>query len=141
MQPSFSKGFQSTAASGDGTSKHVADKVRQKVAAAERIHNGLDEAAPGQSLDSTAEEYIPESKLDEMLSELEQVYPELAHFARLNQQDGSVVKTRVCHYSDTLDENWIIDWLPGYDGLLVASGDSGHGFKVRHQTSPTGGVR
>ncbi|KDN39938.1 FAD dependent oxidoreductase [Tilletiaria anomala UBC 951] len=88
-------------------------------------------------LDAVAEEYIPATKLTEMLDELAEVYPEVAAYARdaivTQSKDKStstkIVKTRVCHYSDTADENWLIDHVPGTDGLIVASGDSGHGFK------------
>ncbi|KAH3669509.1 hypothetical protein OGAPHI_001630 [Ogataea philodendri] len=38
-------------------------------------------------------------------------------------------KTRVCWYSDSWDDNFIIDYVPGYKNLVVATGDSGHGFK------------
>lgn len=38
--------------------------------------------------------------------------------------------TRMCWYSDTLDENFLIDFHPDFDNVLVASGDSGHGLKV-----------
>lgn len=36
---------------------------------------------------------------------------------------------RVCWYSDTRDADWLIDWHPGWEGLFIATGDSGHGFK------------
>lgn len=81
-----------------------------------------------------AEETIPANRLDEMLAELAQVYPHLAQRER-------VISTRVCWYSDTLDENWILDTLDHAEGLgggkegkvgsnvWVVSGDSGHAYK------------
>jgi sarcosine oxidase len=39
----------------------------------------------------------------------------------------SAVKT--CLYTNTADENFIIDQLPGHDNVYVAAGFSGHGFK------------
>ncbi|KEY63984.1 hypothetical protein S7711_07981 [Stachybotrys chartarum IBT 7711] len=38
-------------------------------------------------------------------------------------------QTRLCWYSDTRDGDWLVDWHPGWEGLFVACGDSGHGFK------------
>ncbi|KAL6865787.1 hypothetical protein ACO1O0_001885 [Amphichorda felina] len=38
-------------------------------------------------------------------------------------------KQRICWYSDTRDADWLADWHPGWEGLFVATGDSGHGFK------------
>jgi sarcosine oxidase len=44
--------------------------------------------------------------------------------------DGSVVATKTCLYTNTLDENFIIDHLPGFDEkVIIAAGFSGHGFK------------
>ena len=40
-----------------------------------------------------------------------------------------VAFTRRCLYCDTLDEHFWIDHHPGTEGLVVASGGSGHGFK------------
>jgi len=40
-----------------------------------------------------------------------------------------LVGTRVCLYCDTFDGDLLIDRVPGHEGLTVASGGSGHGFK------------
>lgn len=37
--------------------------------------------------------------------------------------------TRVCLYNNTPDDDFIIDWHPGVEGVLIATGFSGHGFK------------
>lgn len=37
--------------------------------------------------------------------------------------------TRICWYADTRDGDWLVDYHPGWDGLFVATGDSGHGYK------------
>ncbi|KAH7175878.1 FAD dependent oxidoreductase [Dactylonectria macrodidyma] len=44
-------------------------------------------------------------------------------------QDRPWEKTRICWYADTRDGEWLVDWHPGWRGLFVATGDSGHGFK------------
>lgn len=36
---------------------------------------------------------------------------------------------RLCWYSDSVDNSFIIDYVPGTERLLVANGGSGHGFK------------
>ncbi|KAG6039540.1 hypothetical protein E4U41_002468 [Claviceps citrina] len=38
-------------------------------------------------------------------------------------------ETRLCWYSDTRDGDWLVDWHPGWKGLFIATGDSGHGYK------------
>jgi sarcosine oxidase / L-pipecolate oxidase len=82
-------------------------------------------------LDHVAEPYIPETKVVDMLDELESVYPEIATYAKeaLREGKNDIVHSRVCHYCDSADENWIIDWVEGVEGLLTATGDSGHGYK------------
>ena len=72
---------------------------------------------------SRSQGYIPPDMLASMLSQLTTIYPDLA--------SAPVKDTRVCFYSDSKDENWIIDHIPGLQGLVLASGDSGHAFKVR----------
>ena len=42
----------------------------------------------------------------------------------------STLTIKACMYTNTPDENFVIDHLPGYDGVVsVACGFSGHGFK------------
>lgn len=36
---------------------------------------------------------------------------------------------RLCWYTDSVDNTFLIDHVPDVEGLLVASGGSGHGFK------------
>ncbi|HSB09359.1 MAG TPA: N-methyl-L-tryptophan oxidase [Blastocatellia bacterium] len=43
--------------------------------------------------------------------------------------DARVRETRVCIYNNTPDDDFIIDWHPELEGVLVATGFSGHGFK------------
>lgn len=41
-----------------------------------------------------------------------------------------ITDTRMCWYTDSVDNSFLIDYVPGYgDSLFVASGGSGHGFK------------
>ncbi|HZQ08763.1 MAG TPA: FAD-dependent oxidoreductase [Anaerolineae bacterium] len=78
---------------------------------------------------TTGREMHPESKErvvtqaeEENLREfLARTFPLLA--------DAPIVFRRVCLYSDTWDGHFWIDHDPDHPGLVVAAGDSGHGFK------------
>ncbi|PWN26707.1 FAD dependent oxidoreductase [Jaminaea rosea] len=67
--------------------------------------------------------YVPEDKAEQMMVQLLRLYPFLSNV------DRSRISSRICWYSDTHDENWIIDEHPDVENLVVAGGDSGHGFK------------
>ena len=43
--------------------------------------------------------------------------------------DAPIVHRRLCLYCDTFDGDFWIDHDPERPGLVVAAGDSGHGFK------------
>jgi sarcosine oxidase len=43
--------------------------------------------------------------------------------------DGEVVRASTCIFTNTSDEHFIIDRLPGAPEVLVVSACSGHGFK------------
>ncbi|PWN32696.1 FAD dependent oxidoreductase [Meira miltonrushii] len=78
---------------------------------------------PSQLSKGSAKTFIPEDKVDQMMSELIRLYP---HIAKVDRQR---ISSRICWYSDTHDENWLIDEHPEVSGLLVVGGDSGHAFK------------
>ncbi len=44
-------------------------------------------------------------------------------------QDRPFAHTRLCWYSDTPTGDFLIDYHPSWEGLFIATGDSGHGFK------------
>ena len=45
-------------------------------------------------------------------------------------RDIGITDTRMCFYTDSLDDSFVVDYVPGHDGsLFVASGGSGHGAK------------
>lgn len=43
--------------------------------------------------------------------------------------DSPLVGARSCLYTNTVDGDFVIDWKPGSDKILLAGGGSGHGFK------------
>lgn len=45
------------------------------------------------------------------------------------QANGSTLALRTCMFTNTPDEHFIIDTLPGYPQVILASPCSGHGFK------------
>lgn len=82
------------------------------------LHDTHSSATPAHAMKKL---HIPKDMKRQMLEQLRYVYPELA--------DAPVAFDRVCFYSESLDENWIIDHVPNVQGLVLASGDSGHAFK------------
>ncbi|KAL4916508.1 FAD dependent oxidoreductase [Aspergillus aurantiobrunneus] len=50
------------------------------------------------------------------------LFPELAEFG--------FTDSRLCWYTDSIDNEFVIDYVPGYsNSLFICSGGSGHGFK------------
>ncbi len=48
---------------------------------------------------------------------------------KLNHVDRAVLKSKVCLYTVTPDANFVVDHMPDFEEVLVASTCSGHGFK------------
>jgi len=44
-------------------------------------------------------------------------------------RDARLQKTGVCIYNNTPDDDFLIDWHPEFENVLIATGFSGHGFK------------
>ncbi|OTA96211.1 hypothetical protein M434DRAFT_393066 [Hypoxylon sp. CO27-5] len=40
-----------------------------------------------------------------------------------------ISSTRLCWYTDSIDNSFVVDFVPGRPGVAVCSGGSGHGFK------------
>ncbi|MBM3949635.1 MAG: FAD-dependent oxidoreductase [SAR202 cluster bacterium] len=51
-------------------------------------------------------------------------------------KNGTVVGARSCFYDNTPDEDFIVDWAPGMQRVLLAGGGSGHGFKFGGSIGP-----
>lgn len=78
-------------------------------------HKGA-EADPGSRDDRVSEQFLDKCR---------------AFFARFipGLADARVVETRVCVYNNTPDDDFIVDWHPQLDDVLLITGFSGHGFK------------
>lgn len=57
---------------------------------------------------------------DALRSGLKRFFPEA---------DGDLLAMRTCMFTNTPDEHFVIDTMPGFDEVVVASPCSGHGFK------------
>ena len=75
----------------------------------------------GVPVDPNGERIVP-AEADEMFADfLVETFPDLA--------DSRVAGRRLCLYCDSWDGDFWIDWDPNREGLLIATGGSGHGFK------------
>ena len=65
--------------------------------------------------------WVPKEGEDACRAALREMIPSLG--------DRPFTKSKICWYSDTPQGDFIITYHPEYDGLFVATGDSGHGYK------------
>ncbi|KAH7054286.1 FAD dependent oxidoreductase [Macrophomina phaseolina] len=64
---------------------------------------------------------VPEAAMDVVQAFCKENLPELL---------GLPIETaRLCWYTDSVDNDFVVDYVPGTEGLMVCSGGSGHGFK------------
>jgi glycine/D-amino acid oxidase-like deaminating enzyme len=75
----------------------------------------------GRRVHPDAERLVLESEVERFRAFLRGTFPELAA--------APIRSTRLCLYCDTFDGDFWLDHHPDRPGLVVAAGDSGHGFK------------
>jgi sarcosine oxidase/L-pipecolate oxidase len=51
------------------------------------------------------------------------------YLPELSEEGIDISLTRVCWYTDTFDNHYVVDRVPNKEGLMVATGGSGHAFK------------
>ncbi|KAM5354522.1 hypothetical protein ACJ41O_001169 [Fusarium nematophilum] len=66
---------------------------------------------------------IPEQALRVFRKFLDEYLPELG------AEGIDIWLTRLCWYNDSFDNHYVIDSVPGHEGLMVATAGSGHAFK------------
>ncbi|CAI7589992.1 unnamed protein product [Penicillium glandicola] len=71
---------------------------------------------------------------DKFTSFPQQAYQVLTGFLNeylpeLSEEGIDISLTRICWYTDTFDNHYVVDRVPNKEGLVVATGGSGHAFK------------
>ena len=65
---------------------------------------------------------ISKEEIEKLIQQVAEYIPAVA--------EADIVAAKTCLYTNTADENFIIDYLPGYEkDVTIACGFSGHGFK------------
>ncbi|KAI0165747.1 FAD dependent oxidoreductase [Xylariaceae sp. FL1272] len=77
---------------------------------------------PTNSMPPANNDFILSEDEDKMRQLLRDTLPALA--------DRPLIRRHICWVADTADTHFVIDTMPGKRGLFVATGDSGHGFKM-----------
>ncbi|KAL4864333.1 hypothetical protein BDV12DRAFT_188993 [Aspergillus spectabilis] len=73
------------------------------------------------------ERSVPVTRWSEKSGDKFTSIPEQA--VKLSENGVDIALTRVCWYTDSFDNHLVIDPVPGTEGLMVATGGSGHAFK------------
>ncbi|WRT66076.1 uncharacterized protein IL334_003029 [Kwoniella shivajii] len=84
--------------------------------------NGQRVSMPRTAFSDDPIHHVPKLAIDSLRTFIETFWSDLTELG--------ITKTRLCWYTDSNDNNFVIDYVPGYNkSLFVCSGGSGHGFK------------
>ncbi|MEK6588324.1 MAG: FAD-dependent oxidoreductase, partial [Chloroflexota bacterium] len=83
---------------------------------------------PGKPQPADAPRHVGPEHLERFRAFFRRALPDLA--------DAPVISDRLCMYCDTWDGDFWIDHDPAREGLIVAAGGSGHGFKFAPMLGP-----
>jgi glycine/D-amino acid oxidase-like deaminating enzyme len=78
-------------------------------------------AEPGEVVDPDIDRHSNDEFVDAMREFVAERVPALAN--------GELIKSHTCLYTETPDRDFLIDWVPGSQRILMAGGGSGHGGK------------
>ncbi|KAI5919583.1 FAD dependent oxidoreductase [Camillea tinctor] len=67
------------------------------------------------------EDRIPAQAMEGIKEYITLNFPELVSLG--------IASTKLCWYTDSIDNSFVVDFVPGRPGVAVCSGGSGHGFK------------
>ncbi|KAI1637768.1 FAD dependent oxidoreductase [Biscogniauxia mediterranea] len=67
------------------------------------------------------EDRIPSQAMEGIKEYITVNFPELVPLG--------IASTKLCWYTDSIDNSFVVDFVPGRPGVAVCSGGSGHGFK------------
>jgi sarcosine oxidase/L-pipecolate oxidase len=89
----------------------------------QRDTQGKERSVPITRWTSPSIHQLPEKSVDVIRKFLDTYLPEL-------RENGiNITNTRLCWYTDSFDNHFVIDTVPSKPGVLVATGGSGHAFK------------
>ncbi|RFU73312.1 fad dependent oxidoreductase [Trichoderma arundinaceum] len=71
------------------------------------------------------------STIDQVPQQAHQVVTKFLdeYLPELGNSGIRISESRLCWYTDSFDNHYVIDRVPGYEGLMCATGGSGHAFK------------
>ncbi|KAH8655439.1 putative fructosyl amino acid oxidase [Xylariales sp. PMI_506] len=78
-------------------------------------------SGPSRHANNASSGYLPDDADEGLREGLRQFFPQLAN--------RPWARRRLCWYTDTPKGDFVVDYHPKMDGLFVATGGSGHGFK------------
>jgi sarcosine oxidase len=76
-----------------------------------------------------ADEGVDPDRCEREVSAVDEAMIRAVLAAHLPAADGRRLAATTCLYTMTSDGDFILDWLPGHEAIIVASPCSGHGFK------------